>query len=529
MENQKTNGKKPFSKGKGKSYAKYQRNRATEVEIRKPKECANDPDWYLGSQQLAKDVASFSFNNRVGGPILLNGEALTSGSGAMPGVMSILTTPSVGWSGGQGDPTSPVNFAATALYTDVRHMNSGHANYERTDLMMYILGVDSLYSYISWLTRIYGCLRRFSQVNSYVGDALVQSMGVDATSVRENYAQLRAQINLLIPRVNRLCVPKTFKYFLRHAWMYQNIYKDEDVDKAQLYMYNPAFLFEYGLDTNNVGCLYPYSVCATHNGTSIVPRTNSTNPLTFNDLKNIGERLLSSLNSHEDIGIISGDIKKCYGDDGLWTMSYLEENYETPIVFSEEVLAQIHNTEFAGLFPVRGTAEGEWVKGLDCLSVTQSTGIGFPGMIHQPTFYSAQHLAYTHIFDYWKNDVPPEMVLVGSRNMIASKYNRYANGGFYTDVYSGSEIPLCAVVFCYDGTGTLNATQHYTSATANGANITFTVQRFNEYPRCYTMNSGALNSIAGEFSNYTTMSQNDVMDMHTTALLSLFGVTGSKG
>lgn len=229
----------------------------------------NDPNWYLHNNQLAKDVASFSFNARTGDRIYLKGYGATSINLYMPGIYSIQTMPSIGYCAGAATPTAPANQAAAQLYSYVRHANSGHSNYDAPDLMLYLLAMDSIYTYWAFLTRAYAISRTVSMRNTYVGDAMLKAMHINPDDLRDNMANFRAYINSYAARVMSWAVPRVMNYLTRHSWMYSNIYKDEDVAKSQFYMYNPAALFQYQLDSETgAGMLGLYPICSTINPTN---------------------------------------------------------------------------------------------------------------------------------------------------------------------------------------------------------------------------------------------------------------------
>lgn len=113
----------------------------------------NDPSWYYNSEQILRDVASFSFMKPLGyplryqnqvGPTAGSNTVMMNGfSGFVPGVLSVQVglTPGI-----STDSQSPLNLAATNIYSFVRHKNSGSRNYDSPDLMLYLLAMDSLFS-----------------------------------------------------------------------------------------------------------------------------------------------------------------------------------------------------------------------------------------------------------------------------------------------------------------------------------------------------------------------------------------------
>lgn len=536
MENKKSNAKRKFSKRPHRPTTKE------EVVERSKYSKDNDPSWYLVNGQLAKNVANFTFDYATGAQMVFSPTGLSgtpTTKMALPGIMAIMTGPAPGASLNE---TSPINVAMRNIYSFVRHANSGHANYDPADLMIYLLAADSVQTYWSYLTRIYGTAMAFSQRNRYVGDALLRAQGVKPDSIRSNMAQFLAYINQFALKASVLAVPNTMTYFTRHQWMYQNVYMDEDNAKAQLFLYVPLYLFKYSIMSNGAGGLVPQWITqaaptgASGNG-SIV---STVQQRTFEQLKTFGDDMLNAMLTQEDVGIMSGDILKAYSSDKLFKYAQLDPSYAIGPVFSEEVLTQFHNTNFTGLAPAKGEINGESIDyRIDAnvaLSVTQDTNIGGGCLIWDPLFANANELAYTKILDLWFNDPTPEQALVAGRNMLSGfdegKFCIARDGSSTT--YSavglqscGSEIALQLVLWSYDYKGDLSQTSvldRLTSASFDSNNVAL-LTKFNEYPllRAWSPVVGVTMPV-GDITNYALVSNSEIDAMHNAALLSMFGV-----
>lgn len=106
----------------------------------------NSPEWYYKDERVLKDVASFSFLKGLGTNLDL-GKVFVPSAGAnplgsvssVPGVMSM----KIGLTAGISvDAQSPLNLAAQNVYSFVRYDNSGAANYDPPDLMLYLIAMD---------------------------------------------------------------------------------------------------------------------------------------------------------------------------------------------------------------------------------------------------------------------------------------------------------------------------------------------------------------------------------------------------
>lgn len=522
--------KRKKSRGKFNSNSKISKEKETD-KVRDEK--YNDPSWYVANGQLLKDFASLSFNNALGAKSRIGYhpyDATYPGQDFVytsPGIMSIYTAPAVGIS---SDGSSAINLAAKNFYTWIRHQNSGHVNYDSPDLVMYFGAMDSIYSLLAAMIRAYGTARAFSQVNRYIGDAMLSAQGFNPTDIRANLADFRGYINMVITKVSAFCTPITMAMFKRHFWMYSGIYRDEDVVKSQNYMYVPAVLWKY-VETEGPGHLDPILAFA-----SVGDRVNYS-VKTYNQVKSLMDSLLAAIVSSEDINIMSGDILKAYGRENLWTLSMVPEDYVVFPVYSEEVLDQIHNTTFAGDVPV-ATLDLTTTPtcSLNRLGVIQDPEVGDGSIYFVPQFLNSAQLGYDAIIDMHKDEPTPEDVIVASRNILTAKINSIVGSSNNVAQLTGcgSDICLFASVFTTNAMGTgIDSVRVFTNQNPYSNTILGKLSAFNKYPRTVTVDQSTLGvSLVGEIDNYTVVSHDDVQRMHDTAVLSLLGVpflgTGSK-
>lgn len=301
----------------------------------------NDPIWYGLNQRLVKDATQMNFNDPLGVAYDIQNVfgSLTAGQELerMPGIMVLEAMHVLG---DTHDETDPVNRAATALYSYVRHANSGSRNYGVADLMMYTLATDSLYSIYSWACRILGIYKYYSALNMYTAQSLIMAMGVDFYDLRKHAADFRTGLNSLATSFGIFAVPKSIYYMTRHIWMYESIYTDSETAKGQFYLYNPAGYYIYNdpeIAKTGVMNWHPLDE-------SINPNGNLNVYLKCDDIIDILNRIYAGLQASQDVGLISGDILKAFGGSSQMFQTYpIAENYVAPIVYSKEVLSQFEN------------------------------------------------------------------------------------------------------------------------------------------------------------------------------------------
>lgn len=368
----------------------------------------NDPNWYAANPAIMRDAASIPFSWAVGTPVTMNvdttGLAPTSERDYfVPGIQVMTLKPSVGWS---PNATSPINIASTAMYSFVRHANAGHSNYDSPDLMLYTLAMSQVYSAINWLMRIYGCATLYAQRNRYLPNALLEAQGVDAKDVMSHLADFRYGINVLISKAASLAVPASMTIFQRHAFLYQNVYTEGTSIKDQLYMYNPAMFWMYGLKpTDSSGTLVPRAVG---------------DKLTVDKLLQLVDDLLTPIISSEDMNIMSGDILKAYGDGGIIKLQNLNEVYPITPIFDIAVLEQMKNATVV-------------LASSNSLSVEQDSSHGY--LVSRPAYYGdlmiSDATTKTNMMRRWSEnrilttttaEVDPSLVMESTRLMVGGTY-----------------------------------------------------------------------------------------------------------
>lgn len=263
----------------------------------------NDVSWYAPDIQILNDAGRWPYSRPVGTPLgrdsLLH--LVDTNDDAVPGICAAHVMITYGDSkNGQ----SALNVAANAMYSYIRHANSGSRNYDTPDLMIYIGAVDSIYSFVTWCTRIYATIPMFADMNKYLPDEIARLQGVDLDDIRENMANWRAKFNSLLMKIGTLLVPDSLPIFRRHAMLFQNYYSEGPSIKDQMYFYTLANVYKFQKDSSGAGMLKYVNIRDYVN-----PNTNL---LGAKEILTILEDLITPIFNDEDFNIMSGDILKAY-------------------------------------------------------------------------------------------------------------------------------------------------------------------------------------------------------------------------
>lgn len=292
---------------------------------------SNPYAWYANFPNYAKDVATLSFSTPVGQPVYLRDSDYVANAG----IMTLWSIPTPGIT---ADMTSPINRQAVRAYTYLRSIQRAAATYDAADLMIYLLAVDSLYSYWAYLRRAYGVAQLFTPTNKYYPRRLLQAMGVDP-AIANNLADFRAFINRFALNIGRFAAPREFDLFQRHSWMYSGLYLDGKTTRAQTYMFCPAMLYQYD---NTVATGSQLS------GVQIGSYSTSPTMRDLVSLQAVANNLLQAMENDEDTMNISGDLYRAYGEAGMFSVEETSDGYSILPIYDETVLSQIENAVIVG-------------------------------------------------------------------------------------------------------------------------------------------------------------------------------------
>lgn len=513
----------------------------------------NDYRWYAYNDQLLRDTCSVGFNYPTGYNLpdaLARSNAnwaQVAGALRIPGIISINLVPTYGIS---NDQNSPINVAARQVYNFIRAENSGHANYDAVDYMMYLLAVDSVFSFYAFLMRIYGIVTHYTFFDAYSPDAIIMSMGVNPNDIRENFAQFRAFINLYAAKMGTLLVPKSFNIFLRHAQMYGNVYKDSDSSRAQLYLYNPECFYEYNPTGSGTGATLDTVVMRD----TIFPNVQPAAQHSFNDLQNIGNVLLSAA-TDEDFIIMAGDTLKAFGSENLWKQEDIDEQFKLEPIFDFTWLTQIQNAmslDRVGGFQtaadnkykleqvIPGGNLSPWIK--TTFELSSADNLYQPWWDHEALMVSPF-------------EVPTQGdIIESSRLLFTADYGTDSGGNHICTITScGSEIASNFQLFTQVGTGgarhlhCYNLSSHSVVPTSSNLSTALDglvrtrilLDCFNMHPTIFVIRDNenvtdpndlsryTLLGVATDLDNYAVVSKETISRMHELALLSMLYVRGS--
>nr|QXV86621.1 capsid protein [Rat picobirnavirus] len=340
-------GRTEKSYNRGDAYDKRERSDDSQYKC-DPARGANDISWYTRYPDLAVAAASMPYPYRPGMELPLSQIVQGYPKIKIPGVVAINWVPTIGYGVTNTDPASVV---AKQIYSKVRKVYSGSLEADAPDFVVYLAALDSIFTYIGWLKRVYRTVTAYSSMNYATPDQLLEAYGftaAQATVLRNNKTKLWESINTLIYMSRKFTCPAVMDIFNRHYWLTDNVYADANTMNSQFYVFNLQAVYIYGeYDT-------PQGVPAAGLGYITISSAvkGHTNDL-IDSLYELGDSLISALVDWDDSYTISGYLDRAYEGHPQFIVDLLPNDAVLTPIYNEEVLSQIENMRrITGNFPV---------------------------------------------------------------------------------------------------------------------------------------------------------------------------------
>lgn len=494
----------------------------------------NDISWYSRYPDLLAATANIPFPYRPGMTINYGNVTVGSGSTAksvpynlpIPGVMTLSWIPSIGYAASVLDP---INVAAKELYARVRAAFSGSLAVDPPDFMVYLAALDSVFSYIGALKRIYRILDAYTPNNYAIPKQLLRALGVrenEWNSLIQAKPQFLAYINELIYQTRKFQVPAVMDYFNRHYWMNDNAYTDAATINSQIFVFRQDAYFKFTLNSV-VGAtdikaggltLFNAPWCTSH-----------TTDITASTLYTYGQDLIKALAESEDGYTISGYLMRAYEGVPNFTVDLLTGAEEFSPVYSEEVLMQIENS--AGVVYTQGSLSAAYQPTAVLQGSQVSQSVANNTLVWQPQLVTTSFITptgtnaiiYQQPTFSLRTDVPTAADVV-----IASRLHPTLAASM---IIAGTEIPLYWILYQTLATGTIDEIPLNYCNTTTGAGSNFDIRQlkvlsFDWHPIMFGSSSPLGDEIQiipiGDIHNITKTSFDQLKEIHRICVLSEF-------
>lgn len=468
---------------------------------------------------IIKNAASFNYFKALGRKLGLSdvnpfSEYVEYKDMRFPGIMTLEYVHGPGLAVSNDDP---INISADAVYTFNRHMNSGAANYDSNDQMVYMLAAGELFIYWAYAVRAFGLINLYDSTNVYLPKALVEAAGFDYDDLIANQTKMRGLINTYAALMCSYAVPDVLPYYKRLIDVASRVFVDRDVLKPQIYLFRPLVSRIYSEATSDKGAeLIP----------ELIP-----DKLTVEQWSTRMSAMITAFRRSEDIGIISGDLLKAYGRENCVTMPVIEENYVVFPEYDRDWLSQIHNSR---ILTYRGDISDAEIESFKVQSDVDS------GLVkYLPLHRSMICGQFPFLIDVRESDPEPWDNIVATRLMPNVTYGigMLENKRVWAIQSAGIEIVLAARIWTL--TDNSVQSQHFVTSLDEANTVEFIegaiarASKFNWAPFMFDVKSENLssahpkyeiNDVVGEIANYTVISGANLNELHRAEMLEAFRI-----
>jgi hypothetical protein len=504
---------------------------------------------YTGSEffnsvgNFSRIAAKINTENPIGMPTNVWPDNMPIGTGAhevpynvyydyQPGIMVSNFIPGPGPS---YDAHSAVNIAGHAEMAIIRSYNSGAINnYDQASLVILSTVVDSAYMWHALLMRMYGTIRKFHAMNRYMPQALVEAQGFNYAEMESEQQRLVFLINRLAYSLNTIYLPK-MPIFDRHRWLCSKVFREGNSEKTQLYIPKPYglyFLDEFNLSKDPGSARAKFCPWTSMHGGD----TPTSYQLTIKNVEDITDRMINQLLQSSAVAIISGDVKKAYGENVLKAPE-IDDNYTVDIDYDVSYLHCVHNaTAFpatlidipAGVIDVYENLDqdtGAMYVAWDPLKQVESK-------LLQDRYFTQQLYTGKRLIDFKVDEPDNDLIRQGTAWTVTNRGTQW---------HFGTEICVDHQIWMYQPYSALNpqpvavhADVPYVSTT--NSNLLAQLAKFYMAPILHVITTQGereveqitFHEIHGEIENYTVISDTEVYKLHEANLLEGWAVPQVK-
>lgn len=323
---------------------------------------SNDPRWYNKLARLIADATKVPFSTILGQKLSMSykphtvpaeSDATKFTDTPVFGICTLHTVPGIGIA---SDANDGANIATSAIFQYVRKNLSTYAQYAPADIMMYILGIDSIITQYANIVRMFALLNTYSASNLYIGADMLRTAYALPNSEIELFNSeqnnRRAYVNNLIQKAATLFMPVDFTLTQRHAWLYSNYFRDADVSKSQFYIHSLPGYYILDETSSKEGTMLKY-----------VEYSNDGGGLMLDSIIQGFANSIERYRNSDSMLKIAADMRRAFEGHGSWRFSAIPENMMMEPTYSEDVLMQIHNTEWL---------DENWMPNEGAFDITQS-------------------------------------------------------------------------------------------------------------------------------------------------------------
>lgn len=502
---------------------------------------SNAIEWWKNYPTLLADVVNLPFNYIPGTPFTMFDEDADTKDLTL-GVLAVANIrPAIGRS---RDDNSAFNTQIRQLWLDMHRKYRGIGTYEKSDLGIMILSVNSVFATLAKFERIYGVINTYHVGNRVVPYALKEALKIDDT-VEANLADFRYQLNLAITKLQQLCLPKGLSVLQSDVITLSNIFKDSANRRASLFLFDTDVFGVYdAASITDAGAVQykffePYMTGHTKAGDGA---------FTLSDMITIINEQMNALLGDDDIARMCSDLIAAYGPENVMQLALIPTDYKVEPVEDYERQLQFHNLTICP--KVQGIYEADTIPLVTANVLKDTTynviyqrnnavrcelGYGGAGYYQSGTRvlpFGASNSPIAKngdtLLDTWVDQPGEVEVMCGTRyTAVAGTKSAGGDGVFQELIAYGTQVCTMVEIYYYD-----NSTGSYQLHTFLGSVIPVSkmsetatwaglakLQQVDWHPLFYVK---VLNHIEvlGDVDNFARITADNLARLHEVALLS---------
>lgn len=500
----------------------------------------NEPGWYNRNDRLVQDAVKVSFASQLGRPIEMSSNALfpekySINDYTVPGVMvlKMVNTPGIARNASDG-----VNLAASMIFQKMRKDLSTYASYAAADVIMYCLGIDSIFSQYANIARLFGLCGAYSAYNLYAPrDLICAAYGfsyAEFDEIVKNLNDYRARFNNLIFKASTLYLPVDFTIISRHSWLYSNYFLDTVGKKSQMYIHRMMGFHKLNETLSTNGTALEYIEHAT----------------TLSGLLDEFAVSIEMYRNSDSMLKIAADMRRAYQDSSSWQLAYVDEAFLIPPMPMDDYLRnQVHNLD---VFPtpayneIKNRATNPEQSLLGTWHISQDVNKNI--VLFQPIFTKAKTdvdhysqfapLMCNKILDFNHEEVTSDDILEATRNVLRCHATTLGTDVRIAPVSCGADICVGLDFVRHSDSGTA---PEYLALAASILNAENSHMRFFDaiesfasapYLFAYIRNNEG-NIVATEpfceFDNYTVVDPNVINMINNVVMCNMWSIPSGIG
>lgn len=536
------NGKKPYRKDKfdKAKEAKEQCTTKGDTKDNVLRSGYNEPSWYNSNDRLVQDSVKIPFTNQLGRPIEMGSDPLFNGiysisDYTVPGIMvlNMVNTPGIARNASDG-----VNLAASMIFQKMRKDLSTYASYSAADVILYCLGIDSIFSQYANIARLFGLCGAYSAYNLYAPrDLICAAYGFtysEFDNIIKNLNDYRARFNNLIFKASTLYLPVDFTIISRHSWLYSNYFLDTVGKKSQMYIHRMKGFHKLNETLSNNGTALEYIEHAT----------------TLSGLLDEFAVCIEMYRNSDSMLKIAADMRRAFQESSSWQLAYVDETFLIPpMPMDDHLRNQVHNLD---IFPtgaydeIKGKATnpeqsllGTWNIGQD---VNKNIVIFQPQIIKAKTdidhYQAFAPLMCNKILDFNHEEVTSDDILEATRNVLRCYASEVGTDVHIGPTSCGADICVGLDIIQRSDSDTAPRIMHFDSSRLNfeGRHIDFfsAMECFASAPYLFSFVLNNEGHVVGsepfcEFDNYTVVDPNVINTINNVVMCNMWSIPSGLG